>query len=107
MVVESGLLTVLDLAKTAPQQSKLDQITLLLAIKGETGMSFIIDWDWHQLVLSIETSPIFLLRMRYLKYFCSISFNSKLGNSYLINELRSSPSTIPFLHSKCISDLTI
>lgn len=37
MVVESGLLTVLDLAKTAPQQSKLDQITLLLAIKGETG----------------------------------------------------------------------
>lgn len=33
MVVESGLLTVLDLAKTAPQQSKLDQISLLLAIK--------------------------------------------------------------------------
>ena len=36
-MVESGLLTVLDLAKTAPQQSKLDQVTLLLAIKGETG----------------------------------------------------------------------
>ena len=35
-VVESGLLTVLDLAKTAPQQSKLDQISLLLAIKGQT-----------------------------------------------------------------------
>ena len=34
MVVESGLLAVLDLAKTAPQQSKLDQISLLLAIKG-------------------------------------------------------------------------
>lgn len=33
MVVESGLLTVLDLAKTAPQQSKLDEISLLLAIK--------------------------------------------------------------------------
>ena len=38
-VVESGLLTVLDLAKTAPQQSRLDPISLLLAIKGETGLS--------------------------------------------------------------------
>ena len=37
-MVESGLLTVLDLAKTAPQQSKLDQISLLLAIKGETDL---------------------------------------------------------------------
>merc|ERR1719219_433133 len=33
LVVESGLLTVLDFAKTAPQQSKLDQISLLLVIK--------------------------------------------------------------------------
>ena len=43
-VVESGLLTVLDLAKTAPQQSKLDQISLLLAIKGETVSSAGINW---------------------------------------------------------------
>ena len=31
---QSGLLKILDLAKTAPAESKLDEISLLLAIKG-------------------------------------------------------------------------
>ena len=33
-VIQSGLVRILDLAKTAPDQSKLDEISLLLAIKG-------------------------------------------------------------------------
>ena len=36
LIVQSGLLRILDLVKTAPQQSKLDEISLLLAIKGKT-----------------------------------------------------------------------
>ena len=31
---QSGLLKILDLAKTAPAESKLDEVSLLLAIKG-------------------------------------------------------------------------
>ena len=34
LVSQSGLLKILDLAKTAPAESKLDEISLLLAIKG-------------------------------------------------------------------------
>ena len=33
-MIQSGLLRILDLAKTAPDQSKLDEISLVLAIKG-------------------------------------------------------------------------
>ena len=33
-VIQSGLVRILDLAKTAPDQSKLDEVSLLLAIKG-------------------------------------------------------------------------
>ena len=35
---QSGLLKILDLAKTAPAESKLDEISLLLAIKGNSKM---------------------------------------------------------------------
>ena len=45
LVVESGLLTVLDLAKTAPQQSKLDEISLLLAIKGTIQILIVISYN--------------------------------------------------------------
>ena len=34
LVSQSGLLKILDLAKTAPAESKLDEVSLLLAIKG-------------------------------------------------------------------------
>ena len=34
-VIQSGLVRILDLAKTAPEQSGLDEISLLLAIKGD------------------------------------------------------------------------
>ena len=34
LVTQSGLLKILDLAKTAPAESRLDEISLLLAIKG-------------------------------------------------------------------------
>ena len=36
LVSQSGLLKILDLAKTAPAESKLDEISLLLAIKGDS-----------------------------------------------------------------------
>ena len=45
LVVESGLLSVLDLAKTAPQQSKLDEISLLLAIKGTIQILIVISYN--------------------------------------------------------------
>ena len=38
---QSGLLKILDLAKTAPAESKLDEISLLLAIKGKSRDHFI------------------------------------------------------------------
>ena len=41
LIVQSGLLRILDLVKTAPQQSKLDEISLLLAIKGKNNLSAI------------------------------------------------------------------
>ena len=34
---QSGLLKILDLAKTAPAESKLDEVSLLLAIKGNVA----------------------------------------------------------------------
>ena len=39
LVSQSGLLKILDLAKTAPAESKLDEISLLLAIKGNSKMT--------------------------------------------------------------------
>ena len=42
---QSGLLKILDLAKTAPAESKLDEISLLLAIKGKSRDHFISTLD--------------------------------------------------------------
>ena len=39
---QSGLLKILDLAKTAPAESKLDEISLLLAIKGNFNCTLLL-----------------------------------------------------------------
>ena len=54
-VMQSGLLRILDLAKTAPQECKLDEISLLLAIKG------INIWKTTSCLLSIIRAFLFLI----------------------------------------------
>jgi len=64
LIVQSGLLRILDLVKTAPLQSKLDEISLLLAIK-----------------VYLVNSPCDMVSSANIKYPCINAFSSSLQSA--------------------------
>lgn len=66
LVVQSGLLRILDLAKTAPTESQLDEISLLLAIK-----------------VYLVYGPLELVSSPHIKYPCVNAFSASLQSRHV------------------------
>ena len=75
---QSGLLKILDLAKTAPSESKLDEISLLLAIKGNFNSTLFKEPDDSIILVYLVSSTRSCVSSPNIKYPCVNAFSACL-----------------------------